>query len=52
LARANQVEKLLETQRTENQRLTEELEERKNRYINRELEYRKIIEDLQNEIRD
>ncbi|EAR92965.2 hypothetical protein TTHERM_00295780 (macronuclear) [Tetrahymena thermophila SB210] len=49
--RALDIEQLLETQKQENEKLKNDLENRKDRYVQRELEYRKIIEELQNEIR-
>ena len=50
--RALDVDSILEEQKGENERLKEELEGKKDRYVLRELEYRKIIEDLQGEIRE
>lgn len=50
--RALDVDSILEEQKSENERLKEELEGKKDRYVLRELEYRKIIEDLQGEIRE
>ncbi|KAL4451123.1 hypothetical protein ABPG74_021445 [Tetrahymena malaccensis] len=49
--RALDIEQLLETQKQENEKLKNDLDNRKDRYVQRELEYRKIIEELQNEIR-
>ncbi|EGR30762.1 hypothetical protein IMG5_124280 [Ichthyophthirius multifiliis] len=49
--RAQEVEQLLEEQKAINENLKQELEIRKERCVKRELEYRKIIEELQNEIR-
>lgn len=50
--RAFDVESILEERKSENEKLKQELEGRKERYVLRELEYRKIIDELQNEIRN
>jgi len=48
---SNSLELALIEQKKENKRFTDEIENRKDRFLKREKEYRVIIEDLQNEIK-
>lgn len=49
--RTNEVEQILDERKAESEKLKQELEYRKDRYVLRELEYRRIIDELQNEVR-
>ncbi|EGR27524.1 hypothetical protein IMG5_194730 [Ichthyophthirius multifiliis] len=50
--RANELEQILIEQKKQNKRLIDELESRKERFKKREVEYRKIICELQDEIKN